>query len=171
MNIEVIILRLIHVLGGMFWVGAALFNSFFLMPAAAAAGPAAGPVLAGLQQRKLFTVLPVVAVLTILSGIRLIWIVSGNNGAYFQTSMGRTLSLGGLFAIVAFIFGMIYVRPAGARMGTVSAALGAARDDATRAQLAAELAGLRRRMAVGNLIATTLLILAAVAMAIARHLP
>ena len=38
---ELIVLRLVHVLGGIFWVGAGLFNMVYLGPAMAAAGPAA----------------------------------------------------------------------------------------------------------------------------------
>ena len=38
---EILVLRLVHVLGGMFWVGSGLFSTFFLLPALAGAGPAA----------------------------------------------------------------------------------------------------------------------------------
>src|SRR5688500_5509174 len=70
MNAELIVLRLIHIVGGVFWVGSALFTAFFLMPTLMQAGPsAAGPVMGGLQQRKLMVWLPVVAVLVMLSGL------------------------------------------------------------------------------------------------------
>lgn len=60
MNPEILVLRLVHVLGGVFWLGSGLFTAFFLMPALATAGPAAGPLMGALQRRKLFTVLPIV---------------------------------------------------------------------------------------------------------------
>ena len=36
---ELIVLRLIHVLGGIFWIGTMLYNTFFLVPVFTAAGP------------------------------------------------------------------------------------------------------------------------------------
>ena len=67
MAAEMLVLRVVHVLGGVFWVGAMMYNAFFLMPALSQAGPAAGPVMAGMQQRKLFMWLPIVAVATMLA--------------------------------------------------------------------------------------------------------
>src|SRR5688572_13718538 len=70
---ELLVLRIIHILGGIFWLGSGLFTAFFLTPALGRVGPAAvGPVMSALQQRRLFTILPIVAVLTILSGVRLL---------------------------------------------------------------------------------------------------
>ena len=85
MEAELIVLRLIHVLGGIFWVGSALFTAIYLVPSLAQAGPAAGQVMGALQRRRLFIVLPTVAVLTVLSGIRLMQLTSdGFSAAYFN---------------------------------------------------------------------------------------
>ena len=54
MQAEMLILRVVHVLGGIFWVGSALFMAFMLMPALASAGPAAGAVMGAMQRRRLF---------------------------------------------------------------------------------------------------------------------
>ena len=75
MTAELIFLRLVHILGATFWLGSGLFTTFFLVPALGQVGPAgAGPVMGALKQRGLFTVLPVMALLTILSGARLLHI-------------------------------------------------------------------------------------------------
>lgn len=58
MNGELIVLRLVRILCGIFWVGSGLFSSLFLAPALAGSGEAMGPVMAGLQRRGLFTALP-----------------------------------------------------------------------------------------------------------------
>ena len=93
---ELLVLRLVHIVGGMIWVGTGVFNSFFLMPTLAQAGPAAGQVIAGLQKRRLFTFLPVVALLTILSGVRLMQITSaGFSPAWFASTPGRTYAAAG----------------------------------------------------------------------------
>jgi uncharacterized membrane protein len=167
---EMIVLRIVHVLGAIFWVGAGLFNTFFLGPAMAAAGPAAGPVIAGLQKRRIFTVLPIVAILTILSGARLMMIASGGfNPAYFSSPMGRMFAIGGAAGIVAFLLGITFVRPAGNRMSATAAALASTTDGAQRAQLGATLESIRNRFQTFNLIVTTLIVLAALAMAVARY--
>ena len=168
---EMIVLRIIHVVGAIFWVGSGIFTFFFLQPAMAAAGPAAGPVIAGLQRRRIFTVLPIVALLTILSGARLMWITSGGfAAAYFSSAMGRTFAFGAAIGIVAFLIGIIFVRPAGNRMSATAAALATATDNAQRTQLGATLDATRKRMQVFGLVVTGLIIVAALAMAIARYM-
>ena len=51
MHAAVIALRLIHILSAIFWVGTLLFTTFYLFPATAKAGPAAGPVMGNLRDR------------------------------------------------------------------------------------------------------------------------
>jgi uncharacterized membrane protein len=169
MQSEILILRLIHVLGGIFWVGAHLFTMFFLMPAFASAGPAAGPVMAGLQQRRLYAILPVVAVLTLLSGLRLMQLTSGGfSAAYFDPPAGKVFAGGGVAAIAAFVIGMIFARPAAARMGRLAAAAASAPPE-DRERNAAELTRLRGRIRTSGLVVAVLLIGAAAAMATARY--
>jgi hypothetical protein len=171
MSAEIVVLRLVHILGGIFWVGSGLFTSLFLMPALASSGPAAGQVMAGLQQRRLFTILPVVALLTILSGLRLMWIGSaGFASAYFASASGRTLTAGGAASIAAFALSLLVARPAAVRAARLGASLAGAPEGADRATLAAQLDALRRRGAVSSMLAVVLLVLAAAAMAVARYL-
>lgn len=168
---ELIVLRLVHVLGGIFWVGAGLFNLIFLAPAMAAAGPAAGPIMEVMKRRRLFVILPTIAVLTILSGLRLMMIVSGNfGGAYFRTDAGAAFAFGGAAAILAFVIGLTFAMPAQRRLGTIAPQIATAPDDATRARLLAEVARLQGRMRLVGPATTILLVLGAVAMAIARYL-
>jgi len=168
---EMVILRLVHVLGAIFWVGSGIFTSFFLQPVLAKAGPAAEPIMTGLQQKKLFTIIPIVALLTILSGARLMQVASGGfSAAYFQSGMGKTFAFGAAAGIIAFLFGITFVRPAGEKMGKLSAALAANKDSAERTRLMAELTQVRQRLGMGSIIATVLIIAAASAMAIARYI-
>lgn len=165
---EIITQRLIHILGGIFWVGSALFNSLFLLPVLAQAGPAAGAVFGGLQQRRLLTVLPLAALLTILSGIRLMWITSAGSPAYFQSASGRVYALAGLAAIVGFVLAFLVARPAGARVAQLAASRPAGEGSAD--SVSAEIAKLRRRAAVSGAAVTILLTAAAAGMAVARYL-
>ena len=104
MAVELLVLRLIHILGGVYWVGAGLFSTFYLAPALKASGLAVvGAVMGHMQKRHMFTVMPVVAILTMLSGIRLMMIVSGGDSHWFVHRAGHTYSVSGALAIIAFV--------------------------------------------------------------------
>ena len=169
MQAELIVLRVVHVLGGMVWIGSAVFMAFFLGPALQTMGPAAGQVMGGLQKRKFMVVLPVVAVLTILSGIRLMMIMSRNFGpGYFQSPMGKTFAGAGLLAIIAFVIGIVVNRPTMMKMGTLQQSM--ASDPVSKDAINAEIRKLQKRMAVAGTVVTAMLVIAAAGMAIARYL-
>ena len=170
MYAELIALRVVHVLSGIFWLGSGLFSAFFLMPTLGKLGPGAGPVMAELGRRRLPTVLMASALLTIVSGARLLWLASGGlSGAYFATGVGRTFAGAGLLAVVAWLVAMLVARPAAMRAGARGAAAAAETDASARGRLLAQLDGLRRRAALGNTVAVGLLVLAAAGMAVARY--
>ena len=169
MQAELIVLRIVHVLSGIIWVGTAVFMGFFLGPALSTMGPAAGQVMGGLQKRKFMIVLPTVAVLALLSGFRLMMIVSGNFGpGYFQTSSGRTFAGAGVLATIAFLVGIVINRPTMVKMGQLQQSM--ASDPVSKDAIAAEIKKLQNRMMFAGSVVTLLLIVAAVGMAIARYM-
>jgi hypothetical protein len=168
---EVIVLRLVHILTGIIWVGGMTLMGLFIMPVLAGAGPAAGPVMAGLNQKKFPVFMPIIALLTILSGLRLMMIDSVNfAGGYFHTAVGRTFATAGGLAILAFICGMVLVRPAMMKAVGLSQQLAGAPDEPSRSRIMAEMAAARSRGATGNMIVLVLLLLAAAGMAVARYM-
>jgi uncharacterized membrane protein len=167
--VELVLLRLIHILGGLFWVGAGVFSAIFLAPAMKAAGPAAaGAIMSNLQKRRMFTFMPIVATLTILSGARLMWIVSAGDPHWFVHRVGHTYAISGALAVIAFLMGLFVGRPAMVKAGKL--AQGAASGGASKEMLAAEIAKLQKRAALATGVATTMLVLAAAGMAIARYM-
>ena len=171
MTTELLVLRLVHILCGMFWIGSGVFTSVFLMPALAQVGPAAGPVMTGLQKRHLFTVLPIVAVLTILSGVRLMWLTSaGFSPAYLASAPGRTYAASGAAAILGFLLSLVVARPAALRAARLGGTLAATPDHAARAALTRDLGRLRRLSARASVAAVSLVVLSAAGMAVARYL-
>ena len=170
MSTELLVLRLVHILGGIFWLGSGLFTTFFLMPALGRVGPAAaGPVIGALQQRRLFTILPVVAVLTMLSGLRLFQIVSaGFAPAYVSSRTGQTFIWSGIAALLAFLLSIVVARPAALRAGQLGASMASVPEE-ERAARAAEVERLRRRSAVASVAAMVFLVGAAAGMAVARY--
>ena len=169
MQVELIVLRLIHVLGGIIWVGAGIYSFLFLLPAIAASGPAGGQVMANLQKRKLFTVLPIVAILTMLSGVRLMQIVSdGFAASYFATPMGRMYAISGLIAILGFLIGIIISRPSAMKLAKLQHS--AVSDKVSKDMVNTEIKTLQSRVAMSGAAATLLIVLAACGMAIARYM-
>lgn len=166
---EIVMLRLVHVVGGVFWVGSMMYLTFFLMPAMADIGPAAGQLGAAFQRRKVFVWLPLVALLTILAGLRLLMIDSASFASgYFATNTGKLYLGGGIAAIVAFLIGVTVNRPAMTRLTALGETLAGA-DEAARARIGAEMAALRARSGTGAKVVTWLLIIAAATMAVARY--
>jgi uncharacterized membrane protein len=170
MYAELIVLRVVHVLSGIFWLGSGLFSALFLMPSLGKLGPGAGPFMAELGRRRMPTVLMASALLTILSGVRLLQLASGGfSGAYFATGVGRTFAGAGVLAVIGWLVAILIARPAAMRAGALGAAAAAEGDAAARGRLLGQLDGLRRRAALGNVTAVGLLVLAAAGMAVARY--
>lgn len=163
-----ITLRLVHVGLGAFWVGAMLLNVIFLMPAIRDAGPAGGAVMAGLQRRRMMVWLPIIALLTILSGYGLIESVWGGPAYMFTTPSHVTFTMGAVAAIIAFLLGIGVLRPAMMRsmrlMGEMEGV-----PEAERAARMAEVTKLRARGTVAANGIAVLLVIALGAMAIGRY--
>ena len=171
MHFLLIVLRLLHIGLGVFWAGAFFFVFRFLMPSLRDAGPAAsGKVMQGVMARRFPTIMPIAAILTIVSGLALMWVTSGGFAPIWTRSrMGMTLMTGGGAAILAFLIGMIVVRPATLRLPV----LGQAAEQLTGADRDAKLAEfktLEQKVATGNAIVAALLGVAVIAMAVARYL-
>lgn len=169
MDLPVIIARLLHVGLGVFWAGTIVFNATFLAPAIRDAGPDGAKVGAGLLQRRFADVMPVVAVLTILSGSYLLWRASGGfTTAYLTSRTGITLSAGALAALVGFGIGVAVMRPAmlGAAALSKSAASAAPEQ---REGMVAQAQALRLRAGSAGKVVAWLLTVSTVAMAVARY--
>src|SRR2546427_4378320 len=115
---SMILLRVIHILSGVFWAGATFFLVGFLQPVVAASGPEGGRLMQRLTSQKRFQMaMPVAAGLTILSGLalygrgsagfQLAWITSG-------TGLGLALSSGA--AILAVVAGGVGPRAMATRL-------------------------------------------------------
>ncbi len=114
MNTYVVILRLIHILSGVFWVGGALLMALFVGPSLQAAGPASGPVMQQLvKHRRAPDWLGGAAVVTVLAGLLLYWEVSaGLVGDWVSTPPGIAISVGGLLGLAAAVIGVSVAAPA-----------------------------------------------------------
>ena len=165
-----LLLRFAHVFFGALWVGMMAFQTFFLTPALAEAGPDSGKLMAALMRRRIPVVMPIVALITPISGFWLFQRLSGGAAAgLVRTPMGLAFGSGGVAALLAFLLGIVVMRPAMLRSTVVAASLASASLE-ERAQLSAELQRLRARGAMTGWVVMILLLYALGAMAVARYL-
>lgn len=170
MMTEILILRIVHIVAGTLWVGTGVFNAVLLMPVLNGLGPSAGPVMAGLRKRGLYVFLPTVSLVTILAGLRLMWLTSGGfSAAYFATAHGATYAVAGAAAITTWLLGMTVSKPTMVRIGRLTAELTTA-DESRRVAVGSELAAAQRTSRRLSIVLTTLLLMSATGMAVARYL-
>lgn len=171
MHAELLLLRFIHVVGAIAWVGGGVYVAFFLIPALTQTPAVIPQVMDGLQRRKVFVILPTVGLLVILSGVRLLWIDSaGFDDSFLSTGAGRTFSIGGGAGILAWLTQVFVQRPSGVRLGKIAAALAASTSPDERQRLSAEAERVRRRNSIGVMTAVGFGLVAATAMSIARYM-
>jgi uncharacterized membrane protein len=171
MHAEFLALRLVHVLSAITWLGGGILTAFFLMPAISGSQTAMAEVIAGLKRRRFFVFQPIVATLTILSGLRLLWIDSaGFAGSYFDSATGKAFSWGGLSAIIAYIISYGIAFPLNTRAAKIGARLRDVVAVPERESLTTDMNRTRRRAVIATLATVSFGILAASAMAVARYL-
>lgn len=117
------ILRLIHILGGMFWFGSTLMMYYFVSPTVAATGDA-GQQFGGYLGAKsgLSKAILIAAVSSALAGAWLYWIDSNGfqSTAWMTSSSGAVFGLGGIFGAISLVLGIIVNRTIAA-MGRLGA--------------------------------------------------
>jgi len=167
MNYLVIVLRLLHIISGVLWVGAGLIMFFFIGPTLGATAEAGQKFAQHLMTRTRFTaVVTVSAILTVLAGASLYWIDSGGlTSAWMHSGAGLGFGIGAFFGLIGFVFGMQVGNTNGAL-----AKLGAQIQGKPTPEQMAQIGALRKRLSIVSPINAYSLILAALFMAIARYL-
>jgi len=159
------VLRLIHIVGGMYWFGAVMMMYFFVTPSVMATGEAGQQFMkylggsSGLSKSILRA-----AMLSAFAGAWLYWIdSSGFQSDLMKSSAGTMFTLGGFFGAVALTFGLI-VNRALAALGK----LGEQIQGKPTAEQMAQMQALQKRNGMAMKYATYALIVSAVCMALAR---
>ena len=166
----ILILRLLHVLAGVFWTGAMVMLAFLLFPAVRATAPAGGQVMGYLMNvKKLSTWLNTAGGLTLVSGLGMMWRNGAlSQGAWFRTSASHTFMLGAALAVLGGIVGSTVNRRTAMRIAALGAQIQASGGPPSQAQ-AAEMGALQARLGKAMHGVAGLLVLAAAAMAVARY--
>ncbi len=168
-NTTMLALRLVHIVSGVFWVGAAGAIAIFVIPAARQIGADGARVMYEVMyRRRLAVYFTVAAALTILSGLAMYALIgAGSYRAWMSSRMGMTIAVGAVSAILAAAISAtvtsracawLHVSPGNALSATDPG--GAASSDTTIQH---------RRFALASSASAILLFIAAAAMAAARY--
>lgn len=164
-----VVLRFIHIVLGVLWVGGVFALSVIIIPGMQKLGLPLDGLTKTLNARKFSQIMMAFGGLTVLAGLAMMYLLSRGNGhSFFSSNFGHTLSLGGLCAIIALVVGGSVARPTMAKIGALQADMAAnpaKGDDPRKAQLAA----LQRRVVFFSKLVVVLLLLAVTCMAIARY--
>jgi len=162
-------MRAVHVLLGAFWVGTVLFAMLYLDPAVREAGPEGGKVMGILLRRGYLRTILLVGAVVILSGVYLLWTLSGGFSAGFMGSMsGILLSTGGLAGILALVVGAHVSLPTARKLGELGRRLAEAGGVPAQEDLD-EVARLQRKLTRALRAAGILLLVAILTMALGPH--
>ncbi len=170
MDIVLVVMRLVHILAGTFWVGAALLTTFFVEPAARGLGPEGGKFMQRLSgAHRMPVYMSLAALLTTLAGLWLYWRASvGFVIPWILAPSGLTLTIGALAGILAAILGSVVMSPTAKRMAELGKAMQAAGGPPQPEQLAA-MGALQARLHRAGLWDAALLIVSVTGMAVARY--
>ena len=165
-----LLLRLVHILAGIFWVGTIFLIAGFLLPTARATGREGGRFMQHLMlQRRLPVFLAVAMLLTVLSGFTMYGqLVAATNGAWASTPPAMAYGAGGVAAVLGALVGALVSGRAARRMAALGQ--GAAQKGGPSAEEQAEIGRLQGRMALGSRLVAGLLAFSAGTMAVARYL-
>ncbi len=165
----IVALRLVHVVGGVFWAGAVWVLARFIEPTAAAAGPEGGRFLQRFAGSGYTPAVVSAGIAAIVAGLALLWIDSGGfQPAFMASHFGVTISIGAVCAIVAAVFGIGLGARNATRLKAVAAAIQGQAGGPTPEQLT-EMRLIQVRLRTGGRVAAVLLVVAVLCMAVARY--
>jgi uncharacterized membrane protein len=170
MNILMIVLRIFHIISGVFWVGAALMLTFFISPTVNATKEAGqGFMRHFMGNTKFNLVMWTSAITTVVAGAILYWIDSdGFTSAWLSSGPGIGFGVAAIFAFLGLIVGVYQNKNSNAlaQLGGQIQSQGSPPSP----EQAAQLQSLGKALATGGMLNAVFLILATIGMAIARYL-
>ncbi|HVD71446.1 MAG TPA: hypothetical protein VNG34_11385 [Actinomycetota bacterium] len=166
-----ILLRIVHIVTGVIWVGSLFVVVVFVQPSAAALGPAGAPFMSELRRRRFVDVVFIDALFTVVAGSLLYWrdwhtypSFSDWIGSSFGTlTVGRVLGISGLGVAASL------TRPTIRRLVSLGKQV-AKSGEQPPPETAARIGALQHRLVLAERVSFSLVLLAVVAMASARYL-
>jgi uncharacterized membrane protein len=168
MDILQVILRILHIVFGVFWVGTVFFSVIILQPRLKALGPAIQNPVMGALMPLITPLMMVSAIILIGTGIALVLIMRwGALDTLFVTGWGWSILLSFVTSMAAAIIGFGVVVPAGLRMAKLGRSIQGRPPKPEEAQQLGQFAARIETLTRTNFV---LLLIALVAMPVARFL-
>ncbi len=160
------LLRIIHIVGGVFWVGGSLVMSFFVIPSIGVMGESSPKFIGHLMNNLKFSNrMAAASGLTVLAGAILFGLDARAGAAWARSSFAIGLSIGAGFAIIGFVLSILVNRSS-----RTMARLGAQFQGKPASEQLTQMQAIQKQQATYSTLSTVALILAVVFMAIARYL-
>lgn len=161
------LLRIIHIGAGVFWVGGSLLSIYFLVPSVAPTGEAGQRFMGHLVNNLKLTIrLTAAAGATVLAGAILYWIDSqGLTSAWMKSGAGIGFTIGGIFGLIGFIFGILV-----GRGNKTLAEIGAQAQGKPSPEQLTRIQAIQKQLATYAKITGPALILAVIFMSVARYI-
>ena len=167
MSILMLVLRVVHICAGIFWGGGSLFMNYFFGPTVQATDQV-GKQFAGhlILKTKFVTVMTTMAALTVLAGAGLYWLDSdGLTSAWMKSNSGIGFTIGSVFGLIAFIFGVQF-----GQLNKKLATIGSQVQGKPTPEQFAEIQSIQKRIAFAARFHVPAIILAILFMSASRYL-
>jgi uncharacterized membrane protein len=165
----ILILRVLHIGGGIMWVGSATLYLLLIIPAARSA-QAAGQKFLQTLGPKFGAMMSIVTTTTVLSGALLYSrFYSGNLNFLWNTSVGLAFTIGAVAAIISYVMGASVISPTQEKIGKLGAAMAGA-GGAPKPEQITEMNRLQAFVMKVYRFDFVVLVIAMLAMAVARYL-
>ena len=160
------LLRIIHIVGGVFWVGGSLVMTFFVGPTVGAIGEPGQKFMSHLVNNLKFSNrMAIASGLTVLAGFILYGLDARAGSAWLRSDFAIGLGIGAIFALIGFVLGIMLGRTIKAM-----ARLGVQIQGKPSGDQLNQMQALQKRQATYSMLSTIAVVLATVFMAIARYL-
>jgi len=160
------LLRIIHIVGGVFWVGGVLIMTFFIAPTVGA-NPEAGQKFVGhlMNNLKFSARMSAAAGSTILAGMILFALDARAGQSWLRSSFATGLSIGAGFALIGFVFGILL-----GRVTKSMAQLGAQMQGKPSPAQLTQMQAVQKQQVAYSRLSAGALVIAVIFMAISRYL-
>lgn len=169
MNYLVLLLRILHIGAGVFWVGGVLIMTFFVSPTVGATAESGQKFVVHLMNNLKFSArMSAAAGLTILAGFLLYWIDSdGFSSAWMRSGPGIGFGIGAAFALIGFVYGVLLGR---SMKSMAQLGMQLSQGGPPSPEQVAQMQSIRNQQAKYSKVNAIALILSVLFMAIARYL-
>ena len=171
MDVYVLVLRLMHIIGGVFWAGGTFLVAGYIEPTARASGPEGGKFMQRFAGQSGYSqAMGIAAIANVLAGLLLYWKDSGGlQLVWITTSAGLAFTVGGLAGIAAAVVGFGMSGRAAGQLAQVGKEIASAGGPPAPEKLA-QIQALQEKLRLGGRINVVLMIIALLGMSLARYL-